>query len=186
MVKASNDAASTASASVEEASSLLSNENQVAMRQQKAKKTLLKVLGAVALVATGVIGVTLAGSSNNENAIVSMETKYTTATKSHGVAAPAVMESQFGWDDVTNGWCSVRAYTTCLLYSDEEKCRKEIRNRCTTKKAVSTDASGSSDDGENAPTREKTTHSQTEVPQYTKPAEPVEEDGVGRRLLRIL
>ncbi|KAG6949736.1 hypothetical protein JG687_00014662 [Phytophthora cactorum] len=36
------------------------------------------------------------------------------------------MESQFGWNSIGYGWCSVKASTWCMFSKDKEECKENI------------------------------------------------------------
>ncbi|KAG7376926.1 hypothetical protein PHYPSEUDO_012547 [Phytophthora pseudosyringae] len=112
----------------EEAAMLLSAYQQAAQRdaagmrqRRRALRTLLAVVGALALFVGCIAAVdafALSGGSGGD----AMTLEVTTA----GDEAVA-MESQFGWNSIGYGWCSVKSSTWCMFSKDKDACKEKIK-----------------------------------------------------------
>ncbi|KAG6949791.1 hypothetical protein JG688_00014481 [Phytophthora aleatoria] len=109
----------------EEAAMLLSAYQQAARRDATAMRqrrrtirTLLGVVGAVAVFVGCIAAVDVMAMTGNGGDTMTLEV----STGDEAID----MESQFGWNSIGYGWCSVKASTWCMLSKDKEKCKENI------------------------------------------------------------
>ncbi|KAG6622804.1 Glyceraldehyde-3-phosphate dehydrogenase [Phytophthora cinnamomi] len=142
----------------EEAAMLLSAYQQAAQRdadrmrqRRRAIRTLFGVVGAVALLVGCIAAVdvfALNGGNGESSVTLEVTTGYGDADGDMDDEAIA-MESQFGWNSIGYGWCSLKSSTWCMFSKDKEQCKQGIscyKNR----EQASDEGSGSGSGGFNA------------------------------------
>ncbi|ETN09807.1 hypothetical protein PPTG_11396 [Phytophthora nicotianae INRA-310] len=109
----------------EEAAMLLSAYQRAAQRdaatmrqRRRTLRTLLGVIGAVALFVGCIAAVDVMAMTGNGSDTMTLEV----STEDEAIE----MESQFGWNSIGYGWCSVKASTWCMFSKDKEKCKENI------------------------------------------------------------
>ncbi|TYZ61764.1 hypothetical protein PybrP1_012796 [[Pythium] brassicae (nom. inval.)] len=121
----------------EEAATLLEEQRVAAAppRRRQALRTLIGVLGTVALVAGAVVAVEMATNGGDASAAASVNAVANVHTAPHTMvlntrAQPSAFEARFGWGSFKSGWCSIRANAGCLFSGDREKCKQEVHDAC--------------------------------------------------------
>ncbi|GMF16380.1 unnamed protein product [Phytophthora lilii] len=132
----------------EEAAMLLNAYQQAAVRdadrlrqRRRAIRTLFGVVGAVALF-VGCIAAVDVFAINGVNGGDTMTLEVTT-----GDNEAIEMESQFGWNSIGYGWCSIKSSTWCMFSKDKEKCKESIQCYKNRVQASAGNGSGSGDFG---------------------------------------
>uniref|UniRef100_K3WQI8 Uncharacterized protein n=1 Tax=Globisporangium ultimum (strain ATCC 200006 / CBS 805.95 / DAOM BR144) TaxID=431595 RepID=K3WQI8_GLOUD len=111
----------------------------IAVRRNKAMRTLCGVVSAMVLIAGSVVGVEMLADKNvNGEPMDAM-----TLNVEMGSAKASAANSQFGWDTIKDGGCAIMANTWCYFKSDTAKCKDEYKNNCgSTKKDTETSQRG--------------------------------------------
>ncbi|KAF1314613.1 hypothetical protein FI667_g16546, partial [Globisporangium splendens] len=98
----------------------------IAVRRNKAMRTLCGVVSAMVLIVGSVVGVEMLADKNvNGEPMDAM-----TLNVEMGSSKASAMNSQFGWDTIKDGGCAIMANTWCYLKSDTAKCKDEYKNNC--------------------------------------------------------
>lgn len=121
----------------EEAATLLEDQRvaDASPRRRQAMRTLVGVLGTLALVAGAVIAVNMAVNDSDAhatatvNAIANVNAAPSTMVLNTHVQ-PSALEARFGWGSFKSGWCSIRANAGCLFSGNREKCKQEVHDAC--------------------------------------------------------
>ncbi|KAI9994361.1 hypothetical protein PInf_010967 [Phytophthora infestans] len=109
----------------EEAAMLLSAYQQAAQRdatamrqRRRTLRTLIGVIGTVALFVGCIAVVDVMAMSGNGVDTMTLEI----STEDEAIQ----MESQFGWNSIGYGWCSLKSSTWCMFSKDKDKCKENI------------------------------------------------------------
>ncbi|KAE9320844.1 hypothetical protein PF008_g17944 [Phytophthora fragariae] len=139
----------------EEAAMLLSACQQAAQRdadrmrqRRRAVRTLFGVVGAAALL-VGCIAAVDVLALNGGGGQDAMTLQVTTGYGAQDADDEAIaMESQFGWNSIGYGWCSLKSSTWCMFSQDKDKCKNNINCYKNREKAASADDGSGSGSGD--------------------------------------
>lgn len=122
----------------EESLTLIEEKRESHPRQSQPSRTLVGVICVVGLIAGSVAAVEMV----NQKPVGNVNLDATTSGAK--ITTQAHLEANGLGTILGNGWCDVRAFTTCIGASDTSACQKEVYASCNP--TASTDTSGSGKD----------------------------------------